>query len=277
MRHILPFTIAMLACSYPTPTHYTSDTADKSIIGIEIVLPSYEFTIGDEIPARCVALRNDGTRYEIDTTLLRWQSTNENVCSIIENKPRAAGRGTAILIAFFESFSAEKSICVIAPPNYLKLLISEVYYDAGTLADAEFIELWNTAEEEIDASGCIIEEGAGLYSFTLPKSTIIGANKKIVLPRNIESFFQEFKFYPELPSSQIVLGNSGETVLLQKPNGEIIDIVFFEGGDTKYPQTSEWCSSKLPNATKGNSAFRTSATNTHSCKDWAVGLPTPGY
>ncbi len=276
MRFAIAVMFTLCTCAYPAPSNYPNDTSVNAITGIEIIVPSREFAVGDDIPATCVALYADGIRKTLSNDAVQWESSDQQVCAIVENKPRAAGKGRALLYAHYESFSEAKSISVIAPPDYSKILIGEVYYDPAQLADAEFIEVWNTSDEDIDIRGCSISEGGGLYSWTFPADTIISAYGKIVLPRNSESFFQEFKFYPELPSSNITLGNSGETVILKKPDGSIIDIVFLEGGDVKYPQPIGWCASNLPNAPKGYSATRVALQNSSTCADWDVRQPTPG-
>lgn len=276
MRFITASLCIVYACAYPVPSNYSTDESENSIAGIEIIVPSREFTVGDDIPARCVLLHIDGTRKEAACESIRWECSDEKVCTVIDNTPRAVGRGSTLLRAAIESFSDAKPIFVIAPPDYSKILISEVYYEPAQLADAEFIEVWNTSDDDIDLSGCAAAEGGGLYSYTLPSSTIIRAHSKLIIPRNRESFFQEFQFYPDLPSSNITLGNSGETVVLYKPDGTIIDIVFLEGGDAKCPQPDGWCNSQLPNAPKGYSATRISPENSRSCADWESRRPTPG-
>lgn len=276
MRLCIAMLCGMLACSYPAPVNYPAETTENSLTAIEIILPTREITAGDDIPARCVLLYADGTRREARDDLVRWECSDETVCAVQQNKLRAVGKGIATLQAYMESFADFKIISVTAPPDYKKILISEVYYDPAQLADAEFIELWNISSEDIDIGGCTVSEGGGLYSFAFPSPSVIGAYQKIVLPRNRDSFFQEFQYYPDFPSTGITHGNSGETVILKKPDGIIIDIVFLEGGDEKYPQPAEWCASKLPNAPKGYSASRISSENSTACTDWDIGRPTPG-
>ncbi len=267
----------LCSCAYPAASNYPGSESEPSITGIEIIIPTREFIVGNDIPATCVILYMDGTRKEAFSDSIHWECSDEKVCAFVGNAPRAVGRGSAVLYASMESFTDAKSISVIAPPDYGKILISEVYYDPAQLADAEFIELWNTSDDDIDLSGCAMAEGGGLYSFTFPQSTHISAHHKIVIPRNKESFFEEFQFYPDLPSSGITLGNSGETVYLTKPDGTIVDIVFLEGGDVNYPQPDGWCTSKLPNASKGYSVMRTRSEDTNTCLDFESKTPTPGY
>lgn len=276
MRSLIALLCITCTCAYPSPEKYQNNSEKKEMTGIEIILPKTEFIVDDEIPVMCVALFNDGTRKELEYELVNWKCSDEAVCTIDYNKVRAVGRGSTMLMAYAETFTDAKAITVTTPPDYSKILISEIYYDPALLADAEFIELWNTSDEDIDIGGCVISEGGNLYSYTFPSSTVISAGMKIVLPRKIESFFQEFSFYPQLPSSGITLGNSGETVILKKPDGAIIDIVFLEGGDEKFPQPPEWCASKLPNASKGCSASRISHENSKTCTDWTSGKPSPG-
>ncbi len=254
---------------------YDTEITHTEMTGIDIVLPAGDITVGNDIPARCVILHSDGRRTLADEKTVSWKCSNTSVCDIVDGVLRACGRGSADIQAQFESFIAAKAITVTAPLNYSKILISEVYYDPLTLADAEFIELWNTSDEDIDLGGCSVTEGSFIYSYTFPLQTIIPAGGKIVLPRNTESFYQEFSYYPEYPSSNITLGNSGETVLLLNPKRDIIDIVFIEGGDTKYPQPEGWCESNLPNASKGYSTSRISPENSNTCMDWMANQPNP--
>lgn len=77
----------------------------------------------------------------------------------------------------------------------------------------EFIELYNSGEEEANISGLILRDASQSGSYTLPKDTLIPAHSYLAIFGNV---------------SHIALNNTEETVSLLDPTGVLIDSLRYE-------------------------------------------------
>jgi len=94
------------------------------------------------------------------------------------------------------------------------IFINEVLASSdGTDETGEWIEIYNSNNFEINLSGWKIKDTAGT-----PKTFVIAENKKI-------TGFGFLVF--ARPETKITLNNDGDGVVLQNPNGEIVDSVEF--------------------------------------------------
>ena len=99
----------------------------------------------------------------------------------------------------------------------------------GLDAEEEWIEIFNQNSFEVSLSGWQIQDSKGkITTYTFPEGKEISAYEYFVLPR---------------PVSKITLNNTGDSLNLIQPNGEIIDSVNFEKAprNQSYDRTkSDW-------------------------------------
>lgn len=279
-RAIITRTIIILhlACSYPSPYVPEADDTTTSDTGIDIVTAVDILREQETVQARCYAIRHDGTRGLIETGI-EWSTGDPLVLDMAPSGLiRGLAAGSADIHAKSGVFTASRRITVTPAPDYSDILIGEVYYEPATSAEAEFIEIWNSGNEIADISGFwMVDSGTSTPRYYFPAGTLLSGGGRIIIARKNEAFLAEFGFSPGSPESGITLGNYGETVILNQPDGSCRDMVYLEGGDGTYVPPVSWGDPLLPSAIKGSSASRISHFDTDSCSDWMAGTPTPGY
>ncbi|MFH1457295.1 MAG: lamin tail domain-containing protein [Patescibacteria group bacterium] len=104
--------------------------------------------------------------------------------------------------------------------DYAGVIINEFLPDPeGQDSQAEFIELYNNSDNDINLSGCFIDDDeAGSTKYYFPENTIILAKGFLVLDRK---------------QTNIALNNSYDSVRLFNPVGSIIDEVYYDEVESK--------------------------------------------
>jgi hypothetical protein len=168
------------------------------------------------------------------------------------------------------------------------LLISEVFYEAGSGNDGEWIEIYNHGDSVIDIGGYHIgdEESSGsegLYIF--PEGTIISAGGTIVIARDGSIFLSNWGFLPDFEiddthagvpqliavSGSMNLSNSGDEVILWDDSLNQLDAVSW--GSSNWAFTPDVPDVGAPNSIERNPAY----IDTDTADDWISNSnPSPG-
>lgn len=267
-----------MSCSAPDKFHHESEP-EADITGIEIYLPQRLMEMGAQTQTSVLMLHATGEKSLAPEGVVAWEADADGAVAITEAgviTALTAGRGS--ICAMVNEFTATAVIDVRQGIDYAKLLINEVYCQPQQYANAEFIELINTNEYDCDLSGLLlVDGGASIKPFSIPSDSIIPAMGILVIAKNTQQYIDEFGRTPDLDGFTFGLNDTGETVLLMKPEGAIIDCVYIRGGTELYPPPPEWGSANQPSSSKGRSVFRIGPVDTDSAADWVSGLPTPGW
>ena len=270
--------LALLTCGYPS--HYTTEgEAIPPHAGIEILLSDEKIFETGTLQARCLLLHADGTRSVPADDDILWSPVNPMIIEV-DSSGLVTGlsAGETELRAEALGFTGARRIIVEHPPDFSRVMISEVFFDPVSPEDQEFIEIYNGHDEEKDISGFMLVDGTtSSKAFIFPENTRIGPGKRLVAARNIEGFLRDFKFVPDLGPFGYSLNNSGETAFLCLPDGTVTDAVYIKGGSSQFPSTETWGSSKLPSAPEGKTVARKSDLDTDTWEDWEESVPTPGW
>ncbi len=270
--------ITAVSCSTPDQYHHDREST-LDIAGIEIYLPLSRMDTGSHCQANVLMLHETGEKSFAPKDAVSWRAADDGIVTVDDAgvvAACAAGRG--VITATMEEFTATAVIDVRQGIDYAKLLINEVYCQPQQYANAEFIELINTNEYDCDLSGLLlVDGGASIKPFSIPSDSIIPAMGILVIAKNTQQYIDEFGRTPDLDGFTFGLNDTGETVLLMKPEGAIIDCVYIRGGTELYPPPPEWGSANQPSSSKGRSVFRIGPVDTDSAADWVSGLPTPGW
>ncbi len=133
-----------------------------------------------------------------------------------------------------QTWSAETDATFHIPRTLDVLRITEIMYnpaDNGPIDgdEYEFIELKNTGTQVLDLSGVTILSGV-LFEF--PEGTILIPGGFIVIAGNSDAFAQ---LYPDVPIGGTYrrnLSNSGDTIELRDPLGNLILSIFYHDGNS---------------------------------------------
>lgn len=117
-------------------------------------------------------------------------------------------------------------------PEYVapSVVINEIHYDESDKTEwAEFIELFNPSENPVDLSGYAFTSG---IDFSFPNGTILEAGGFLVVAQDPATASSKFGIANPLGpfANGTKLRNSGETITLTGPSGEIIDEVSYSLG-----------------------------------------------
>ncbi|MBI3799704.1 MAG: lamin tail domain-containing protein [Deltaproteobacteria bacterium] len=142
------------------------------------------------------------------------------------------------------------------------ILINEIQYNPAGGRAEEFVELFNTSENEsIDLSGWQLDG----VELTFPPGTVILPQSSLVVAADSPTFIRTYgsgKFVAADFDGE--LDNSRETLTLRLPDGTVVDEVTYGGAG--------W-----PQPTKGRSLERTSlAGSSNNPANWAVSLTAQG-
>lgn len=128
-----------------------------------------------------------------------------------------------------------------------QVLIYAVFYDTYQPGEPdEAFALYNTTATDIDLTGWQVTDGEGTLTFPV---AVIQAGQILWVARTATAFAQEFGFAPDfeyetdsdpnvpnlIVTTPIALGNSGDELLLLRPDGSVEDTVVYEEGDTTTP------------------------------------------
>ncbi len=137
------------------------------------------------------------------------------------------------------SLSHKNDICeAYKSKNYPKILISEIKFEAKDNPDDEYIELYNPTDIEIDLTCWSLEKYASKQdSNSLPNVTILLPASKfngVIRPYSfflITSSSTKEKYKGDLAYAQSYSLAKNNTIILKKPNGEVVDLIGY--GDNK--------------------------------------------
>ncbi len=165
-------------------------------------------------------LARHSSRLVASTNLLIGMETNDNGNSDWEWVTPSPGQPTPVSVQMSVSDG---------------VIISELFTDPdGADEEAEFIELQNISEHEIDLTGWQLSDGSSSYTF--PEETILEAQA-------LRAFYR--------PVTHISLNNTTDAIELFNPNHEVIDKIMYEKSepaksfsrfvnDLSYVQDSVW-------------------------------------
>lgn len=269
--------LTLLSCGYPHEYRPLLELVRSDVRGMEIILSAGSITEGESARAIALIITAGGRKREAAGAL--WESLDPEVLSVDQAgviTGLAAGRGR--VSAVLRGLSAAGEVDVIRRVDYGRIRICEVFYDAEGADDGrEFIELCNGNDYDADVSGMMVTDGAPSSGpFEFPAGSLIGANGRVTVAQSGEGFYQLFARYPDFDAFTFTLNNSGETLLLMKPDGAVIDAVYIKGGTGDFAPGEAWGSPLLPAAPSGSSVHRTGPVDTDAFSDWAEGPPSPG-
>jgi beta-lactamase superfamily II metal-dependent hydrolase len=163
----------------------------------------------------------------------------------------------------------------VAPGN---ILISEVYYDTiGTDSLEEWIELYNNSTFTVSIGGWAITDNNGTgATYTIPQGETMEPGTFYTIAVNSAGFNALYGYDADIYGSIPALNNTGDTLILADPYGNVKDFVAWEGGASAgIPEG--WGSTSNPSAFTGNSIVRVDYTvDTDTYADWTW-APDNGY
>ncbi|MCP4546942.1 MAG: hypothetical protein GY835_10805 [bacterium] len=120
------------------------------------------------------------------------------------------------------------------------VLFDEICHDPAEPGDGEGAESFavvNVGNRKIKIGHWTVTDNEGSWYF--PRNTVVEAGEKVYVARNAERFYFEFGFPPDFSfdknpcpeDSALILGNSGDELLLLNPRGLVADAVAIEKGE----------------------------------------------
>jgi hypothetical protein len=279
MKFVLaPIALACIcSCAYPEKFNPLIQPLYPDLRGIEIVLPAATMYEQETSQATALVILANGKKRPAPD--VSWESLDPGILEV-DRSGMITGlkAGMGGVCARLYDMSAISAIEVRRKIDYSRIMISEVFYDAEGGDDGrEFIEIYNDNEHPCDISGMTVADGSITGTpFAIPAGSLINAKACIVIAQSKDGFYGLFGSYPDFWGSRFILNNSGETVMLKKADGTVIDAVFIKGGTEEFMPTESWGSDSLPSALAGSSVRRINIHNTGTYADWAAGPPSPG-
>lgn len=281
MKIILaPIAIALAtycSCKYPEKFNPLIQPMGPELRGIEIILSAATMFEQETAQATALVILANGKKRPAEN--VAWESLDAQILAI-DQSGMITGLmpGTSGICARLYDMYATSAIEVRPKIDYSGIMISEVFYDPeGSDDGMEFIEIYNDNEYPCDISGMMTVDGsAASKPFVFPADSLINAKTCIVIAQSRDGFYSLFGSYPDFSDLPFTLNNSGETVVLTKSDGTIIDAVFIKGGTEDFRPYASWGSNSLPAAPTGSSVYRVNAQNTGTYIDWTAGAPSPG-
>lgn len=130
--------------------------------------------------------------------------------------------------------TCEYAIVVMIETNVLLgdsiVIINEINYNSADDFDtADWIELYNTSESELDLSGWIMRDNDDTHNFTLPEGTTIEGNGFLILTRDKMRILAEFPNIESIAVGDFDFGLSsgGDAVRLYDANEALVDEVYY--------------------------------------------------
>ena len=274
---IISVLLTLTGCGYPSRYQPEStESSDNTSCGIEIIPDEITMRETDEKELTVVILEADGTRTEIDRSLISYSYDDKILSVTPKGVIRGLSPGTGELIVKTGSFEQAVPFIITPKPHYENLIISEVMYcPSENERELEYIEIFNTGDTECDCDGVtVIDGGSSCKPFPLD-GTIIGPKKFIIITRSDIAFKEFYGHTPDVFPFTFDLSNSGDAVFLRDPSNNIIDSVYIKnGGEAALP--SQWGAEI--SAKKGKSLSRTDLSiKTGSSSDFSETDPTPGF
>jgi hypothetical protein len=268
------------AISCGCPDRYTPENMPEksNILGIEIIMPAGKLMVNTSVTVMAVILSGSGEKSRLYYPDVRWSSSDPNILDIDRDGIVTVKRpGTCGITAAFGEYSASEDLTAESGSDFSMIFISEVFYDAaGSDTGREFIEIYNGGDYECDISGLRLIDGApGSTAFIFPPDCVMPSRGFMTVAQSAEGFSQLFGTAPDYSGFSFALNNSGETVLLVRPDGSVNDRVFIEGGCVEKPVDDSWGSATLPSAGEGQSVYRMSFNGAGRFDTWTAGVPSP--
>ena len=125
------------------------------------------------------------------------------------------------------------------------VVINEIHYNPNPASDAtnEFIELHNTGASAVDLGGWSIDDqvelGHNAVTHTFTPGTTIAAGGYLVLGVNNTALEAFYGISGVIDWDAGELDNGDDPVILRNPALEIVDIVFYDDGDTGWPLAAD--------------------------------------
>ena len=247
------------------------------LCGIEIILPAATMFEQETSQAAALVILANGTKRPAEN--VSWESLDIGVLTIDRSGMiTGLSPGMGGVCARLYEMSATSQVEVRRKIDYSRIMISEVFYDAeGSDDGREFIEVYNDNEYPCDISGMMAVDGSAAGKpYVFPPDSLINAKDCIVIAQSSEGFYDLFGLYPDAGNLPFTLNNSGETVVLKKSDGTIIDTVFIMGGTEEFRPYESWGSNGQPAASVGDSVYRVNVQKSGTYADWTAGPPSPG-
>ncbi len=183
------------------------------------------------------------------------------------------GAAIALLLIIVLSFFALQ-YNILAAPDGSNVIFSEVEYNPSAQEnEAEWFELYNPTESDIDISGWTVEENGG-YSYTFNSPTVVPAGGYLLVVNETNNFLQE---HPGVTPDVDMAGAGcySDTECLRLNNSGVDGLTLYDGATEVDAMT--WGSGAFATAGNGNSVCRNTSTDTGSGNDWNSNCsPTPG-
>lgn len=266
-----------VSCDYPERFRPIPDMRLSRVRGIELFLTADSILEQETLQARAYIILGSGVKKPAES--VSWESLNCDILSVDRDgivTGLSPGRGA--LRASMGALSATGTLEVVRRIDYSKIMISEVFYDAAGSDDGnEFIELYNDNEYECDIAGMMVIDGSSSSrAFVFPQGSVIGAGACAVVAQSAGGFALLFGINPDYGNFSFSLNNSGEAVMLMKPDGSVVDTVYIKGGTEDFRPPESWGTALLPASPAGQSVQRVDFSSAASGASWASGPPTPG-
>jgi hypothetical protein len=265
------------SCKYPEKFNPLLQPLGPELCGIEIILPVSTIFEQESAQATALVILANGRKRPADNA--SWESLDADILTIDQSGMVTGLRpGRSGVRVRLDDMTATADIEVRRKIDYSRIMISEVFYDAvGSDDGKEFIELYNDNEYPCDISGMTVVDGeSSSRPFVFPAESMINAKACIVIAQSREGFYNFLGSYPDFSAFSFILNNSGETVILKKSDGAVIDAVFIKGGTEEFRPGESWGSNSQPSAPAGSSVCRVNVQNTGTYADWIAGPPSPG-
>jgi hypothetical protein len=276
MKKIIIVITTLAGCSMPSA--FENGQQHSVLTGIEIIPKQTYCTEGDIIPLSIVSLLSDGTREKADVSQIQFRTGDRISVDPEGNSFTCIREGTDTLEAFNDSFYSTSSVTVKKKPDYSQIKITEVMYNpVDEDTGKEYIEIMNTGSFQVDIDGCMVIDGSRLSeSFVFHRTKPLEPEKRLIAAQSDQLFTSTYGASPDCIPFTFALNNSGETVLLYSPKGELIDAVYICGGSADLPAPSSW-GAKNAKTAEGSSIVRQyPSLDTDSASDWIEAAPSPG-
>ena len=150
------------------------------------------------------------------------------------------------------------------------ILFTEIFYDTpGDENVEEWVELYNNSDFTVNIGGWTIIDNNGTgASIVIPAGETIEPGTFYTIARDSGGFTALYGYEADLYGNLPFLNNSGETLILYDPNGNVKDFVAWEGGASAGIPDG-WGSTSQPWASSGNTIVREDYTvDTDTYQDW---------
>ncbi len=269
--------VLIVSCDYPEKYRTFLDIHGSRILGMEIFFSAGSVIEQETLQARAYVILDNGRKKPAESVI--WETMNEDILSVDrEGTVTGLKPGNGTIRACLEEINATGSVEVFRRIDYSRIMINEVYYDTeGSEDEREFIELYNGNDYPCGIGGMMVIDGsAASRAFVFPSGSVIGPFSCAVIARSADGFASFFGKSPDYGNFSFSLNNSGETIMLMKSDGSIVDAIFMEGGTEGFRPPESWGPVLLPSAIEGRSVFRLTYPMVTTGADWSSGPPTPG-